>query len=36
MPDLKDIFTNISVPMPINIKILYLLFRNNRNKIGKS
>ncbi len=34
MPSLKDIFTNMSVPMPWYRK-LYLVFRNNMIKIVK-
>jgi hypothetical protein len=34
MPRLKDIFTNMSVPMPLHRK-LYLVFRNNAIKIIK-
>jgi hypothetical protein len=34
MPKFKDIFTNMSVPMPLHRK-LYLVFRNNMIKIVK-
>jgi len=34
MPRLEDIFTNMSVPMPLHRK-LYLIFRNNMIKIMK-
>jgi hypothetical protein len=34
MAKLKDIFTNMSVPMPLHKK-LYLVFRNNMIKIVK-